>query len=146
MFKDLGNATKLNDMAEEAMNAGAKAIIENIKDYAIVAIHNEASEDVDYNNYLIIDGNGDKYYTGSAPFWNSFKSIWDEMSESDFNMLSFQMEMQEYKLVLFPNSNDSSANSSTCIFLYFFQTNEHIPVCLNNLDVLEMLKTFLIQY
>ena len=106
MFKDLGNATKLNDMAEEAMNAGAKAIIENIKDYAIVAIHNEASEDVDYNNYLIIDGNGDKYYTGSAPFWNSFKSIWDEMSESD--------EEWGIQLNLIPSKNYAGKTVLTC--------------------------------
>ena len=106
MFKDLGNATKLNDMAEEAMNAGAKAIIENIKDYAIVAIHNEASEDVDYNKYLIIDGNGDKYYTGSAPFWNSFKSIWDEMSESD--------EEWGIQLNLIPSKNYAGKTVLTC--------------------------------
>lgn len=106
MFKDLGNATKLNDMAEEAMNAGAKAIIENIKDYAIVAIHNEASEDVDYNNYLIIDGNGDKYYTGSVSFWNSFKSIWDEMSESD--------EEWGIQLNLIPSKNYAGKTVLTC--------------------------------
>lgn len=106
MFKDLGNATKLNDMAEEAMAAGAKAIIENIKDYAIVSIHNEASDDVDYNNYLLIDGNGDKYYTGSAPFWNSFKSIWDEMSESD--------EEWGIQLNLIPSKNYAGKTVLTC--------------------------------
>ena len=82
MFKDLGNATKLNEVAEEAQKADAKAIIENVVDYAIVDIHNEASEDVDYKNYLIITADGEKYYTGSTPFWNSFKGIWDEMHDA----------------------------------------------------------------
>ena len=82
MFKDLGNATKLNEFAEECEKSDAKAIIDKVVDYAIVDVHNEASEDVDYKNYLIITADGDKYYTGSTPFWNSFKGIWDEMHES----------------------------------------------------------------
>ena len=106
MFKDLGNAVKLNDLAEEAMQTGSKAIITNVKDYAIVAIHNEASDDVDYNNYLVVDGNGDKYYTGSAPFWNSFKSIWDEMAGSG--------EEWGIQLNLIPSKNYAGKTVLTC--------------------------------
>ena len=106
MFKDLGNATKLNDLAEEAIHSGVKAIITNIKDYAIIGIHNEASQDVDYSNYLIIDGNGDKYYTGSSPFWNSFKSIWDEMHDSG--------EEWGIQLNLIPSKNYVGKQVLTC--------------------------------
>jgi len=106
MFKDLGNATKLNDLAEGAMANGGKAIIDNIVDFAVIAIHNEASEDVDYNNYLIIDGNGDKYYTGSTPFWNSFKGIWDEMHESG--------EQWGIQLNLIPSKNFAGKLVLTC--------------------------------
>lgn len=106
MFKDLGNATKLNDLAEGAMANGGKAIIDSIVDYAVIAIHNEASEDVDYNNYLIIDGNGDKYYTGSTPFWNSFKGIWDEMHTSG--------EQWGIQLNLIPSKNFAGKTVLTC--------------------------------
>lgn len=106
MFKDLGNATKLNDLAEGALATGGKAIIEDIVDYAVVAIHNEASEDVDYNNYLIIDAKGDKYYTGSTPFWNSFKSIWDEMHDSG--------ETWGIQLNLIPSKNFAGKTVLTC--------------------------------
>lgn len=106
MFKDLGNAIKLNDLAEGAQTSGDKAIIDNIKDYAVIAIHNEASEDVDYNNYLIVDGAGNKYYTGSQPFWNSFKSIWDEMSESG--------EEWGIQLNLIPSKNFAGKTVLTC--------------------------------
>lgn len=106
MFKDLGNATKLNDLAEGALATGGKAIIEDIVDYAVVAIHNEASEDVDYNNYLIIDAKGDKYYTGSTPFWNSFKSIWDEMHDSG--------EQWGIQLNLIPSKNFAGKTVLTC--------------------------------
>lgn len=106
MFKDLGNATKLNELAEEANASGAKAIIDNIKDYVILSIHNEASEDVDYSNYLIVDGNGDKYYTGSNPFWNSFKAIWDEMHDSG--------EEWGIQLNLIPSKNYAGKTVLTC--------------------------------
>lgn len=106
MFKDLGNAVKLNDLAEGAQTNGAKAIIEDIKDYAVLSIHNEASEDVDYNNYLIVDGAGNKYYTGSTPFWNSFKSIWDEMHDSG--------EQWGIQLNLIPSKNYAGKTVLTC--------------------------------
>mgnify|MGYP006958219394 CR=1 FL=1 len=82
MFKDLANATKMNDFAKESIAAGAKPII-TVKDYAVIAIHNEASEDVDYNNYLIIDKDGEKFYTGSMSFWNKFLDIYTEMKDSN---------------------------------------------------------------
>lgn len=106
MYKDLGNAIKLNDLAEGAQITGDKAIITNVKDYAVVAIHNEASEDVDYNNYLIVDGAGNKYYTGSTPFWNSFKSIWDEMHDSG--------EEWGIQLNLIPSKNFAGKTVLTC--------------------------------
>ena len=106
MFKDLGNAVKLNDLADGAATSGEKAIIENVKDYAILSIHNEASEDVDYNNYLIVDGEGNKYYTGSTPFWNSFKSIWDEMHDSG--------EEWGIQLNLIPSKNYAGKTVLTC--------------------------------
>ena len=106
MYKDLGNAKKLNTLAEEALAEDGKAIIENVVDYAVIDIHNEASEDVDYKNYLIIDGNGDKYYTGSTPFWNSFKSIWDEMHDSG--------EQWGIQLNLIPSKNFAGKTVLTC--------------------------------
>lgn len=106
MFKDTGNATQLNKLAEEAMMAGSSAIIEDVRDYAITSIHNEASEDVDYDNYILIDGAGNKYYTGSKPFWNSFKSIWDEMHDSG--------ETWGIQLNLIPSKNYAGKKVLTC--------------------------------
>lgn len=106
MFKDTANATQLNNLAEEAESAGTSAIIENIHDYAIISIHNEASDDVDYDNYVLIDAKGDKYYTGSKPFWNSFKSIWDEMHDSG--------EEWGIQLNLIPSKNYAGKKVLTC--------------------------------
>ena len=84
MFKDTQNAVSLLDLAKEAKANDAKAIVENIKGYVVLDIHNEKSDDIDYKNYVIVDGNGDKYVTGSQSFMNSFLDIFNEMkNESD---------------------------------------------------------------
>ena len=106
MFKDLGNATKLNDLAEGAQASGQPAIINGIADYVVISIHNEASEDVDYKNYLLVDTEGNKYYTGSTPFWNSFKAIYDEMAESG--------EEWGIQLNLIPSKNYAGKTVLTC--------------------------------
>ena len=106
MFKDLGNATQLNKLAEEAHASGAKAIVENIKDYVVLDVHNEASEDVDYKQYVIVDGNGDKYYTGSQPFFNSFMDIYNEMAKSG--------EDWSIQLNLLPSKNYTGKTVLTC--------------------------------
>lgn len=84
MFKDTQNAVSLLDLAKDAKANDAKAIVENIKGYVVLDIHNEKSDDIDYKNYVIVDGNGDKYVTGSQSFMNSFLDIFNEMkNESD---------------------------------------------------------------
>lgn len=80
MFKDTQNAKGLVEVAQEAEDAGAKAII-TVADYVIIDVHNEKSDDVDYRNYIILDTEGEKYYTGSQSFWNSFMDIYKEMKD-----------------------------------------------------------------
>ena len=105
MFKDLGNAANLNDYAKESMAAGVKAII-SVKDWAIIAVHNEASEDVDYKNYLLVDENGNKYYTGSISFWNKFMDIYSEMKEVN--------EDWSIELNLVPSKKYAGKEALTC--------------------------------
>lgn len=105
MFKDLQNAESMVDFAKAAIENGAKAII-SVKDYAVVAIHNEATEDVDYINYLLIDDNNNKYYTGSQSFWNSFMNIYSEMKDSN--------EEWAVELNLLPSKNYKGKEILTC--------------------------------
>ena len=105
MFKDLGNATQMVDFAKSALEQGGKAVID-VADYAVISIHNEATEDVDYTNYLLIDKNGNKYYTGSQSFWNSFMNIYMEMKDSD--------EEWGIELNLLPSKNYKGKEILTC--------------------------------
>ena len=106
MFKDTQNAVSLLDLAKDAKANGAKAIVENIKGYVVLDIHNEKSDDVDYKNYLIVDGNGDKYVTGSASFMNSFLDIFKEMKD--------ETEPWSIQLNLLPSKNYKDKEILTC--------------------------------
>lgn len=105
MFKDLGNAQGLIDVATSAREAGVKAVI-SVKDYVVVSVHNESTEDVDYTNYVIIDKDDNKYYTGSTSFWNSFMNIYNEMKEVD--------EEWAIELNLTPSKNYKGKEILTC--------------------------------
>ena len=59
------------------------AILINPDFWAVLAIHNEKSQDKDYKNYLIVDKDGSRYVTGSESFWSSFTDIMNEMADSD---------------------------------------------------------------
>lgn len=106
MFKDTQNAVSLLDLAKEAKANDGKAIVENIKGYVVLDIHNEKSDDVDYKNYLIVDGNGDKYVTGSQSFMNSFMDIFNEMKN--------ETEPWSIQLNLLPSKNYKDKEILTC--------------------------------
>jgi hypothetical protein len=106
MFKDTQNAISINDFAEQAKSEGGKAIIENVKDYVHISVHNDKSDDKDYDNYMIIDGAGDKYVTGSQAFWNSFMDIYNEMKD--------ETEPWGIQLNLIPSKNYKGKNVLTC--------------------------------
>lgn len=77
-IKDTSNAVKL----DEAANGDSPLIIEPDY-YAVLAVHNEKSENKDYEVYIIVDTSGTKFVTGSTSFFTSFANIWSEMKDDD---------------------------------------------------------------
>lgn len=75
LLKDLTNATKLDVACDTA------DIIITPVAYAVLSVHNEKSDNKDYENYIIQDDNGETFTTGSECFWTTFKDIWDEMKD-----------------------------------------------------------------
>ena len=51
--------------------------------YAVLQIHNEKSDNKDYEVYVLIDKDGQGYITGSPSFFRSFMDIWDEMMSAE---------------------------------------------------------------
>ena len=74
MYKDTSDAYKLDDVVKE----GEAFAIEPIG-YCVLSVHNDKSDNPDYEQYVIMSADGSKYVTGSASFWNSFINIWNEL-------------------------------------------------------------------
>lgn len=74
--------------------------------WAVLSIHNEKSDDKEYDNYLIVDKGGVRYVTGSKAFWSSFTDIMDEMAGSD----------EDFKIRVYrsPSKNYSGKDFITC--------------------------------
>lgn len=81
MYKDLSDAVNLSEFIDEHDGA----VIIDVESWVELAIHNEKAKDgqnKDYTNYVLVDKNGTRYYTGSESFWSSFNNIWCDMSDS----------------------------------------------------------------
>ena len=98
MLKDTTNAIKL----DEAVKGDDHLVITPV-DYAVLSIHNEKSDNIDYDNYIIVDDAGNKYVTGSASFWKSFKDIYDEMrgETEPYQIEIYKVESKNYKGKMF---------------------------------------------
>lgn len=96
MFSDTTNATKL----DEIVTTSSPVVIRPV-DYVILSVHNEKSENVEYDVYVLVDDNGNKYITGSQSFWNSFADIWETMKDSGenepFEIEVYKKESKNYK-------------------------------------------------
>lgn len=78
LFKDVSNAIKL----DECVGTDGAPFVITPMDYAVLEIHNGKSKNnPDYQNYIIVDADNNKYVTGSPSFWSAFMDIWNEMSE-----------------------------------------------------------------
>lgn len=99
-LKDTTTAIKLDEATQ------VEPVIINVDMYAILDIHNEKSENPDYENYIVVDKNGTKYVTGSASFWSSFIDIFTEMEGED--------EAWTLKVYRVPSKNYKGKDFITC--------------------------------
>ena len=92
MLKDTSDAVKLDLACDEAV------IITPVS-YAVLGIHNEKSDNKDYENYILQDENGEKYVTGSPSFWSSFMDIYNEMKEETekWSIKVYKLDSKNYK-------------------------------------------------
>lgn len=102
-LKDTTTATKL----DEATKDGPVEIYPEM--WAILNIHNDKAEPQDYENYILMDMNGEKYVTGSQSFWNSFMEIYEEMAQED--------EDWGVKVYRMPSKNYAGRDFLTCAII-----------------------------
>lgn len=84
---------------DDAVNAETPRLMIDVSGYVVVSVHNEKSDNVDYNKFIIIDKDGQRYITGSKPFFSSFMEIWDEMlgENEDWGITVYKRESNNYK-------------------------------------------------
>ena len=82
-----------------AITADSPRLHIDIDCYAVAEVHNEKSDNVDYEKFIIFGKDGQKYITGSHPFFSSFKEIWDEMEgeNEDWGIIVYKRESNNYK-------------------------------------------------
>ena len=92
-IKDTTDAIKLDEATQNAA-----IFIEPVM-FAVLDIHNEKSDNVDYKNYVIVDVDGTKYVTGSESFWSSFMNIYEEMSgeQEEWGIKVYRAPSKNYK-------------------------------------------------
>lgn len=103
MFKDLSDAVNLSEFIDE--HGGA--VMVDVESWVELAIHNEKAKDgqnKDYTNYVVVDKNGTRYYTGSESFWSSFKDIWCDMNDST----------EEWSLKVYKKQSKGKKDFITC--------------------------------
>lgn len=94
MLKDTTNAIKLDEAAN-----GETPLVITPAAFAVLSIHNEKSDNVDYENYIIMDTKGTKFVTGSPSFWTSFTEIWEEMKDEaeEYSIEVYKRDSKNYK-------------------------------------------------
>lgn len=98
MLKDTSNAFSLDEMTQEAQFNNEKLIL-NIDYYVTIDVHNDKADDKDYQQYIIVDKEGKKYYTGSTSFINNFIDIFEELTEAgeEVTIEIYRKESKNYK-------------------------------------------------
>lgn len=76
-IKALNDVTELNDLVTPE-----QAIMINIDNVVTVQIHNEKSDNQDYNKYVYIDKDGTKYVSGSEPLYTTVKDILSDIEDA----------------------------------------------------------------
>lgn len=92
-IKDTTNAVSLDDATKNGN------ITIDMDYYAKLSVHNEYSEDKDYEKYIIVSKDGTKYVTGSSSFVAAMEKIVEEMADSgeDYQIEVYRMPSKNYK-------------------------------------------------
>ena len=92
MMKDTSDCIKL----DEALKDGAITFKPSY--YVVVEVHNDKSDNKDYQVYVVADELGNKYVTSSDSFFTSFKDIYNEMNGSteEWALKVYKMDSKNY--------------------------------------------------
>lgn len=94
MLKDLTNAVSLDDATD-----GNAPLVVDLDYYALIHIHNERSENKEYDVCVTVDKFGTKYRTGSESFRTSLEEIVEDMADTgeEWSLSVYRKPSKNYK-------------------------------------------------
>ena len=99
-MKDTTNALSLDEVTKDS------PILIDLDFYAVLNVHNEKSESIDYTVCILVDKAGTKYRTGSPSFLTALDEIVVDMADCDE---SWQLEVSRR-----PSKNYKGKEFLTC--------------------------------
>ena len=76
-MKDTTNAISMDEITKDG------PVLIDLDFYAVLNVHNERSESVDYTVCILVDKSGTKYRTGSPSFLTALYEIMADMADCD---------------------------------------------------------------
>lgn len=98
--KDTTNALSLDEVTQDG------PVLIDLDFYAVLNVHNEKSESIDYTVCILVDEAGTKYRTGSPSFLTALDEIMVDMADCDE---SWQLEVSRR-----PSKNYKGKEFLTC--------------------------------
>lgn len=99
-MKDTTNAISLDEITQDG------PVLIDLDFYAVLNVHNERSESIDYTVCILVDKAGTKYRTGSPSFLTALDEIMVDMADCDE---SWQLEVSRR-----PSKNYKGKEFLTC--------------------------------
>lgn len=99
-MKDTTNAISMDEITQDG------PVLIDLDFYAVLDVHNERSESVDYTVCILVDKAGTKYRTGSPSFLTALDEIMVDMADCDE---SWQLEVSRR-----PSKNYKGKEFLTC--------------------------------
>lgn len=84
-------------------------VLINVDYVAKVAVHNEKSDNKDYNKYIYVDKDGTMYVSGSDTLYRTYQEIAEEMEDED--------EDWAIKVIRKESSNYKGKDFLTCVIV-----------------------------
>lgn len=102
-FKNFADMEQLDELTK------VEPVLIDIANIVTVSVHNEKSDNQDYNKYVYVDKNGTMYLSGSEPLYRQACDIMEDMEGSD--------EEYAIKVIRKPSANYKDRDFLTCVIV-----------------------------
>lgn len=102
-FKNFADMEQLDELTK------VEPVLIDLANIVTVSVHNEKSDNLDYNKYVYVDKNGTMYLSGSEPLYRQACDIMEDMEGSN--------EEYAIKVIRKPSANYKDRDFLTCVIV-----------------------------